>query len=279
MNLFNEHVDPVIRLIYDKLSEPIQTVELQLVSSLCNLLECLLSKKFGFKSKQEKLEELKRLVTYIFAYAFVWSVGATVHDSRQDEINAIVREQFSSVLFPSVDNVFAFYLDIQDDLTFKPWHDRTAKFVFHSEVPNYNLLVPTIDTSRYSYIIELLMGQNKEVYLTGASGTGKSVLLLALLEKVQNEPFNIDHFRMIFSGQTSSLITQQTIESKLEKIKKTLLGSKANRKTAIFIDDINMPIVELYGAQPPIELLRLLIDKKGFYDRKERYWKSVENIM
>ena len=36
-----------------------------------------------------------------------------------------------------------------------------------------------------------------------------------------------------------------------------------------------MPSVEEYGAQPPIELLRLLIDKSGMFDRKEWEWKSI----
>ncbi len=54
---------------------------------------------------------------------------------------------------------------------------------------------------------------------------------------------------------------------------------------AIFIDDINMPSVEEYGAQPPIEMLRLLVDKGGYYfylrvfDRKDRFWKFIENTM
>lgn len=32
-----------------------------------------------------------------------------------------------------------------------------------------------------------------------------------------------------------------------------------------------MPAVEKYGAQPPIELLRLLVDRNGIYERKGEF--------
>jgi dynein heavy chain len=38
-----------------------------------------------------------------------------------------------------------------------------------------------------------------------------------------------------------------------------------------------MPAVELYGAQPPIELLRLLVDKAFLWDRRERYAKHISD--
>lgn len=51
---------------------------------------------------------------------------------------------------------------------------------------------------------------------------------------------------------------------------KHLIGPKGIPKMLISVDDLNMPSKEKYGAQPPIEFLRQLIDQKGFYDLKEK---------
>merc|ERR1711965_1085617 len=82
-----------------------------------------------------------------------------------------------------------------------------------------------------------------------------------------------------FSAQTLSAVTQSSIEGKLEKKRKNLLGAPSGRKAVVFVDDVNMPLVETYGAQPPCELLRQFLDHHGFYDRQKLFWKDIVDTL
>ena len=51
------------------------------------------------------------------------------------------------------------------------------------------------------------------------------------------------------------------------------------KKLILFVDDLNMPRVDLYGTQQPIALLKLFIEKQGLYDKgKELNWKNMKDV-
>lgn len=69
------------------------------------------------------------------------------------------------------------------------------------------------------------------------------------------------------------------IEIKLDKKRKNLFGAPNGKRVLVFVDDVNMPKLEKYGAQPPIELLRQYLDYGGFYDRKKLFWKDITDVV
>lgn len=47
-----------------------------------------------------------------------------------------------------------------------------------------------------------------------------------------------------------------------------------------FIDNVSMPIIDVYGTQQPIALLKLFIERGGLYDRNPTSlsWKNVVDV-
>lgn len=239
------------------------------------MLEVFIQEEKGFKGTDEVK---KKDLDAIFAWCYTWGLGASIDEKSKDYFDTIVRDSFKAVGFPSPPaTVFDIYYDLKKDKMFRPWDLKVEQFTYVKDKAFFELVVPTTDTYKHRYCLEQLLSVSKPIFFTGQTGVGKSVIIQNTLDILSQD--NLIQINMNFSAQTTSLRTQQTIESpgKLEKKKRTVLGAPINKRIAIFVDDINMPAVEEYGAQPPIEFLRLFIDRKGLFERKDWIWKYVED--
>ena len=73
--------------------------------------------------------------------------------------------------------------------------------------------------------------------------------------------------------QCTSMFSSMTLASS-----STPSGAPTGKRVVIFVDDLNMPKLDRYGSQPPIELLRQCQDFGGFYDREKLFWKQIKDV-
>ncbi|CAN0503682.1 unnamed protein product, partial [Ectocarpus sp. 8 AP-2014] len=161
---------------------------------------------------------------------------------------------------------------------FVPWTTLIEQFVFDKDEPYFNIMVPTADTTRYDYLLARLTRGGHNVLYMGDTGVGKSVVMEKYLEKAANTD-DFVAYTMKYSAQTKPTNLKDMFETKLEKKRKTLFGPPSGKKMLFFIDDLNMPALEVYGAQPPNELLRQAIDSGGFYDTQKLFFKGIKDVV
>jgi dynein heavy chain, axonemal len=126
-----------------------------------------------------------------------------------------------------------------------------------------NILVQTTDTARYTYLLNLAVSHGYPCIFVGPTGTGKSVYVLRYMDKIDQSKF-APPITICFSARTSAGTTQHMVDAKLDRRRKGVFGPAAGKKVVIFVDDLNMPLREKYGAQPPIEILRQYMDHDGW---------------
>jgi len=276
MGLFAATIDRGLAFTRSGLKELVPTVDNQLIDSLCAFFDSLLPAAKLDLSKPA--EELKPVISNIYAFCFIWSVGGSIDDEHWPAFDELTRELFAEhARIPSAGDVHDYFLALPDR-EFRPWKEVMSEFSYDAKTPFFSMLVPTVDTVRYAYLLQKSLEVSKPMLITGHSGVGKSVVIVNLINQMV-EAGGWAALPISFSAQTSARRTQESIESKLDKRKKTLLGPPPGKKMIMFVDDVNMPTLEEYGAAPPVELLRQFLDQGGFYDRQKLFWKEVADVV
>ena len=111
-----------------------------------------------------------------------------------------------------------------------------------------SIFVMTKETLKQRFYLETLMRAQCNVLVLGDTGTGKTSAIKKLMHQlVQAGGWEVGE--TVLSATTSATQLQSYFDSTLEKHKKGVFGPKnPQNQLLLFVDDLNMPAKEKYGA-------------------------------
>ena len=274
VHLFEKYTDKALAVLRKGLVEPIPTLDISLILSTCSMIKSLTLAEDCPRMKDE-LDQLKKFIDKVFVFCFVWGIGGALDSNSVLKLEVALTSELAMEL-PRGSLYDNFVSPEKVGGEYRQWEKIKPEFEYDPSKSYFELVVPTRDTVRYSYLLKTCIKVNKPVFITGATGVGKTVIIVDCLYGMK-ETDNLFPLFLTFSAQTSSIQTQNTIINKLDSKRKGLVGGPSGKKVALLIDDVNMPAVEKYGAQPPIELMRQYIDLGFIYDRSKHFPIEIQN--
>ena len=279
--LCDTYVNDTLGFLRRHVTEPLPSVNNGLVNSLLKLISCFMAPFVGpfdggakAKPTAGQVRDFCENLEATFLFSLVWSMMATADTTGRRKFDRFLRNLTLSngckVFFPPAGLIYDYTFD-QDAGEWRTWESTMVDYHHDAKLSFAEMIIPTMDTVRYTYLMELLVTNDKHVLMTGPTGTGKTVNINRWLSV--GAPKNYVPLSFTFSAQTSANMTQDVIDGKCEKRRKGVYGPMAGQRFVLFIDDINMPMREECVAMwcggmcaPP----RLFLSRSAPFCRRRR---------
>uniref|UniRef100_A0A668AR25 Dynein, axonemal, heavy polypeptide 9 like n=1 Tax=Myripristis murdjan TaxID=586833 RepID=A0A668AR25_9TELE len=269
--LFDKYVPYCLEQVRCNLKTITPIPENSMVQTLCSLLDCLLTEENTPADSPRELYEI------YFVFACVWAFGGALFQDHlidyRAEFSRWWSKEMRAVKFPSQGTVFDYFID-SETKKFSPWSEKMVPFELEPDVPLQTVLVHTPETICLTYFLDLLLQRGKPIMLVGNAGVGKTILVSDKVAKLK-EDYVVA--KVPFNYYTTSAMLQRVLEKPLEKKAGRNFAPPAAKRLIYFIDDLNMPEVDVYGTVQPHTLIRQHLDYSHWYDRQRLALKEIHN--
>jgi dynein heavy chain, axonemal len=221
--------------------------------------------------------------------------------------------------------VFDWFFD-KASAEWRPWAAAVPAASIPADAKFGDIFVPTVDSVRYTFLLDVVVQHHHPFLFVGPTGTGKTIFAQRYLHHALPSAEWAPAF-LTLSARTTAGTTQEQvracatsatehntsarapcrvrahhrprecerravggcscsrcchyhcmigciglqIDGKLDRRRRGVFGPAPGKRAVVFVDDLNMPSPERYGAQPPLELLRQGVDGGGWFGRDNAF--------
>ncbi|XP_073998898.1 dynein heavy chain at 62B isoform X2 [Rhodnius prolixus] len=274
LEAFDWLIPPLLKFVKRYCKKLVDAGEINAVKTCCQFTEIIMNSAENMDKSQVPFCSQASFLLGIY-----WGLGGAIDSNSIPKYDEYFKQLWNGELedYPvSLSDAIEFTIPPQGvffDHEFKfqgrglwVYRPNHVKATVPEEVTNVrNMMVTNKETMKFLWLMELYVRNKVPFLLTGPTGTGKSRYIQYLL--LNKLPYREFHAAVVtFSPNLTANHTQELIISKLSKKRKGIYGPPAKKSGVIFIDDINVPVKEKYGAQPPLELLRQFFDHNYWFD-------------
>lgn len=262
--------------------------EMQMITSLTTIIDYLYDDLFINKETVEYIKRLKEegqtqyeeavkiIYEGFFVFGMIWSFGGPLVDAKIS-YNGVLRGMAGRVKFPDGALVYDYFFDVLKG-QWALWSERVKPYNPDFEGLFANLVVPSAETSRQKFLIDVHRKTRKGILYVGYAGTGKTTIIKDYFAGVDKETTVCASMSMNSYSDSKSL--QTVIESNVDKRMGKIFGPPSGKILMFFMDDLNMPKLDKYGTQSPISLIRQIIDYQLVFDREHlEEKKTLQDMM
>jgi dynein heavy chain len=173
------------------------TCEMQNMQTLTTIVDYLYDDLFINKETAEYLKKLKEegqtqyeeaikiIYEGFFVFGMIWSFGGALVDAKIS-FNGVLRGMASRIKFPDGGLVYDYFFDVLKG-TWAPWSERVKPYDPNFEGLFSNLVVPSAETTRQRFLIDVHRKTRKGLLYVGFAGTGKTSIIKDYFSAVDKE--------------------------------------------------------------------------------------------